>query len=293
MQSLAVECVVRGSDLLGECPIWDDASRTLWWVDVRAPALKRFDPATAKVTVLGLTEAIGSFGLRAPGKGMIAAMHSGLYLLDPVTGSREVLAQPEAHLPNNRFNDGRCDRAGRYWAGTMSKVTREPTGSLYRLDPDGRCKRMRGDIIIPNSVAWSPDDGTMYFADTPRQRIWAFDFDIAAGEIANERVLAETPGPSGGPDGSCVDAEGCLWNAEYGRWRIVRYTPRGEVDRVVPMPAANPTCCCFGGPRLDTLYVTSATQRLTPEELAKQPLAGSVFALSPGVRGLPEARFAG
>jgi sugar lactone lactonase YvrE len=131
----------------------------------------------------------------------------------------------------------------------------------------------------------------MYFADTNRHAIWAYECDPESGDIANQRLFVDAA--PGKPDGSCVDAEGCLWNAEYGGWRIVRYTPQGRVDRVIEMPVANPTCCCFGGDAFDVLYVTSATQRLTPEDLAKQPLAGSVFAVRPGATGLPETRFAG
>ena len=290
---LTVACFVRGSDALGECPVWDDTSRVLRWIDVKAPALKRCDASGSDTRVLALPEAIGSFALRASAEGLLAAMRSGIYLLDPETGRRDPVARPEPHLPGNRFNDGRCDRAGRFWAGTMSDAELEASGSLYRLDADRRCTRVRGDIVIPNSIAWSPDGGTLYFADTPRQRIWAFQCDPGTGDIVSERIFAETSGPFGGPDGSCVDADGCLWNAEYGRWRIVRYTPRGAVDRVIPMPVANPTCCCFGGARFDTLYVTSAAQRLAPDALAQQPLAGSVFALNPGVGGFAEARFGG
>lgn len=290
---VSVGCFVCGPDALGECPVWDDALAVLRWIDVRAPALKRCDASGWETRVLPLPETIGSFALRAASNRLVAAMRSGIYFLDPETGERSVVARPEAHLRGNRFNDGRCDRAGRFWVGTMSDDESEPSGSLYRLDPDGRCTRMRGGLVIPNSIAWSPDGRTLYLADTPRQRIWALECDPATGEIVGERVFAETPGPFGGPDGSCVDAEGCLWNAEYGRWRIARYTPRGDIDRIVPMPVANPTCCCFGGARFDTLYVTSAAQGLAPEALAQQPLAGSVFALNPGVRGLPEARFAG
>lgn len=291
----SVECVVRGTDRLGECPLWDPRAAALWWVDSRAPTLKRFDPATGDVRTLKLRETIGSFAFRARG-GMIAALQSGLYALDPETGAHTMIAQPEPHLPENRFNDGRCDRAGRFWAGTMSDVRRDPTGSLYRFAPDGGWEKMRGDIVIPNSLAWSPDNRTMYFADTFRNRIYAYDFDLASGDIRNERVFADA-GAAGGnairPDGSCIDAEGCLWNCDYGGWRVVRYRPDGRVDRDIRLPVANPTCCCFGGAQLDTLYVTSATQRLTPEQLAEQPLAGSVFALRPNVRGLPEATFLG
>jgi len=151
---------------------------------------------------------------------------------------------------------------------------------------------MRGDVFVPNSIAWSADDQVMYFADTHLHTIWAYDFDLAAGTMRNERVFADCSNQPGRPDGSCVDADSCLWNAEYGGWRVVRYTPGGKIDCVVELPVSNPTCCCFGGKDLDTLYISTARQRLTPDQLAAQPLAGAVFAARPGVRGLVEARFA-
>jgi sugar lactone lactonase YvrE len=237
-----------------------------------------------------LPEVVGSIAFRERG-GLIAATKSGIHFLDAAGGALARAANPEARLPENRFNDGRCDRAGRFWVGTMSDVKRDPVGSLYRVDTDFTCIKLRNGIIIPNSLAFSPEGRTMYFADTNRHSIWSWDYHLASGAATNERVFADTG--SGRPDGSCVDAEGCLWNAEYGAWRLVRYTPRGKVDRVVALPVANPTCCCFGGEDLDTLYVTTATQRLTPEELAQQPLAGSLLALRPGVKGLAESRFAG
>jgi sugar lactone lactonase YvrE len=285
-----VELAAPGADRLGECPLWDERERMLWWVDSRWPAVKRLDPATGAVMMLVLPEVVGSIAFRERG-GLIAATKSGIHFLDTASGALAPAANPEAQLPDNRFNDGRCDRAGRFWAGTMSDVKRDPVGSLYRFDAQLRCTKLRNALIIPNSLAFSPDDRTLYFADTSRHTIWAWDYDLASGAATNERVFADTG--SGRPDGSCVDAEGCLWNAEYGAWRLVRYTPQGKVDRVIDMPVANPTCCCFGGEALDTLYVTTATQRLAPEDLAKQPLAGSLLALRPGARGLPEARFAG
>jgi sugar lactone lactonase YvrE len=172
----------------------------------------------------------------------------------------------------------------------MPEPMREPAGALYRISADGSCVRKRTGITVPNSLAWSPDGRTMYFADTPRRTIWAFDYDRGTGEPSNERVFVASPGY---PDGSCMDADGCLWNAEYGGSRVVRYTPAGKVDRVIELPAKNPTCCCFGGKDLDTLYITTAAQRLSAETLEKYPLNGSLLRARPGVKGLPESRFAG
>jgi len=287
--SFQVECAARGADLLGECPLWD--GRELWWVDILAPALKRLDPASGAVRALALPEPIGSFALRRAG-GILAAMKSGLYFLNPEDGALECVAQPELARPQNRFNDGRCDRDGRFWAGTMKdEGPREPAGSLYRLDADRRCTRGRGNLYVPNSLCWSPDGATMYLSDTHRHVIWAYAYDRASGAPSSERVFAQ--GDALHPDGACVDAEGCVWSCQYGGWRIVRFTPAGAIDRVLELPVANPTCCCFGGEALDTLYVATATQKLAPEALARQPLAGSVLALRPGAKGLPESRFAG
>jgi sugar lactone lactonase YvrE len=288
--AVQVEVAARGADRLGECPLWDEREGMLWWVDSRWPAVKRLDPASGAVMMQVLPEVVGSIAFRERG-GLLAATKSGIHFMDVASGALEARARPEAHLPDNRFNDGRCDRAGRFWAGTMSDVRREPSGSLYRFDADLGCTKHREAVIIPNGLAFSPDGRTMYFADTNRHTIWAYAYDAASGAATGERVFADTG--SGRPDGSCVDADGGLWNAEYGAWRLVRYTPAGKVDRVVELPVANPTCCCFGGDDLGTLYVTTATQRLVPEDLARQPLAGSVLALRPGVRGLAESRFAG
>ena len=287
---LKVDVAVPGTDILGECPLWDDRSRRLWWVDSRAPAIKSVAPGVGTVAVHALPEAVGSIAFCESGR-MLAATKSGIHLFDPADGGLERIAHPEAYLPDNRFNDGRCDRQGRFWAGTMSDVRRDPVGTLYRLDADFACTPLRNAIIIPNSLAWSPDGRTMYFADTNRNTIWAWDYDPVTGAATRERVFADTG--TGRPDGSCVDADGCLWNAEYGGGRLVRYTPAGKVDRTIELPVANPTCGCFGGDRLDELFVTTARQRLKPEELAQQPPAGCVLVLRPGVSGLPESRFRG
>jgi sugar lactone lactonase YvrE len=237
-----------------------------------------------------LSEVVGSFAFRQRG-GLIVAIKSGIYDFNLESGALTALAQPESDKPDNRFNDGRCDRNGRFWAGTMCDVAREPLGSLYRLDPDGACTYHFNEIIVPNSIAWSPNNRTMYFADTYKKTIWTFDYDHEAGAVSNRRLFQDMQDRAGRPDGSAVDSEGCLWNCEYAGGRVVRYTPDGRIDQTIQMPVDNPTCCAFGGSDLRTLYVTSARQRLTPEQLAEKPLTGSVFAVRTGVSGLPEARF--
>lgn len=289
---VVVECALPGHDLLGECPLWDERDQSLWWVDTHAPALRHWSPGMPAASSFAVPEVVGSIALRAGG-GLLAATRSGLHSFDPASAALTALIDPEPHLPDNRFNDGRCDRHGRFIAGTMSEVNRDASGALYRFDPDGGCDRLLGDIIVPNSLSFSPDGRTLYFSDSYRERIFAFDYDPEAGAISRRRVFANTTGRQGRPDGSCVDAEGYLWNCEYGGWRVVRYAPDGRIDGAIPVPVANPTCCCFGGPDLRTLYITSATQRLTPAQLADQPLAGSLFTVRPGVSGLAESRFAG
>ncbi len=288
-----LHCVAATADLLGEVPVWCPRSQRLWWVDVLGAALHRLDPATGERRDWRLPfRRLGSIALRRSG-GLVLATEQGLYGFDPETERTEFLVLPEAGRPTHRLNDGRCDRAGRFWVGSMSDVDFTPTGRLFRVEPDLAVAPMLDEIIVPNSIAFSPDDRTFYFADTRRYRIWAFDFDLASGALSNRRVFAETgPGP-GRPDGSCVDAEGFLWNADYAGGRVVRYAPDGRVDRAIALPVSYPTCVCFGGPGLDVLFITSARFPLTPEEAQREPQAGSLFALETKHRGLPEPTFAG
>ena len=287
-----VECVVDCHNILGEVPVWDGAGQALFWVDIEGCLLQRFVPASGVRQSWRLPERVCALALREAG-GMVLALASGFAFLDPLTGNLERLAAPEAHLPTNRMNDGKCDRRGRFWAGTMDDRLTARTAALWRLDPDLTCHCMERGIGISNSLAWSPDDRVFYFADTLLRTIFAYDFDIATGGIANRRVFTDCADQPGAPDGSTIDAEGYLWNAQWDGWRLVRYAPDGRVDRVVPLPVQKPTSCMFGGPDLATLYVTSAVWDLTADALAAQPYAGGVLALDVGVRGLPEPRFAG
>ncbi len=287
-----VRLIVDVRNRLGEVPVWDVAEQALYWVDIEGRRLQRLEHASGAVTHWDLPERIGSFALRRGG-GLVCALESGLAFFDPATGAIEWIARPEAMIGRNRFNDGKCDRAGRFWAGTMDDRMSEHTGSLFRLDPDRSVHRMDGAIGIANSLAWSPDDRRFYFADTMDGTIYVYDFDLAAGTIANRRVFVTTHDQPGNPDGSTIDAEGCLWNAQWDGWRLVRYAPDGGIDRVVPLPVQKPTSCMFGGPDLATLYVTSAIWDLTPDALTAQPWAGGLLAVDVCVRGLPEPRFAG
>lgn len=288
-----IDCLHEGRNILGESPIWSAQDEALYWVDIHAPAIHRLHLSSGRVASWALPEAVGSIAWRTQG-GLLAATKSGFHFFDPATGRLASIVDPERHRPENRFNDGRCDRAGRFWAGTMmSDGPREPVGALYCLEPCLTVRVLEKDIIIPNSLAWSPDGRVMYFADSPRHRIWAYDFELAHGVISNRRVFVDAKGHPGVPDGSTVDADGCLWNAEHGGGRVCRYTPDGRLDRAIELPVTQATCCAFGGPRLATLFITTAREGLNAGQLAAEPLAGAVFAVDPGVTGLPEPGFAG
>jgi sugar lactone lactonase YvrE len=240
-----------------------------------------------------MPEMVGSLAIRSRG-GLLVALQSRLALFSLDTMEIVSVASPEGHLPHKRFNDGKCDRRGRFWVGTMNNLVRgEPSGALYRLSPEHHCDKVDEGFGIPNSIAWSPDDKTMYFADTFARMIFTYSFHIEDGAIGERRVFAHNEEGSGAPDGSTVDADGFLWNAVYGGWRLHRYAPDGRIDRAIELPVSQPTSCAFGGPNLDILYVTTATQRLSPEELSRQPLAGGLLAIDAGVKGLPEPYFGG
>lgn len=278
------------TDILGESPIWHEGEQALYWVDVRRPAVRRLDAATEHVETWPMPGLVGSIAFADDGR-LVVAHADRVELFDARRGTFETLARLPRVIPDHRFNDGRLDRRGRFWVGTMNNVTRAPEGTLYRLDPGRGLVSVMADICIPNSLCWSPDGATMYFADSLRYAIDAYAFDPAGGVLGPKRVFATTEAP-GFPDGSAVDAEGFVWNAQFNASRIVRYAPDGRIDRIVETPVPRPTSCAFGGSGLDTLFITTTSQNMTEAERAAEPLAGALLALDVGVRGLPEPRFA-
>lgn len=278
------------TDILGENPIWDDRTQCLYWVDIRRPAIRRLNAGTGHVDTWAMPDLVGAIALTDEGR-LLVALPQFIALFDEVSGSLESFARPPETVPGHRFNDGRCDRQGRFWVGSMNNITRAPEGVLYKLEGRGELQPMRSGICIPNSLAFSPDGRTMYFADSLRYALYAYDYDPASGRPVRERVLFTTE-PPGFPDGSTVDEEGFIWNAEFDGWRVVRYAPDGRIDRVISLPVQRPTCCAFGGANLDTLYITTASQKMSAADFSAQPLAGSLLAINVGVRGLPEPRFA-
>ena len=277
------------TDILGESPLWDDRAQCLYWLDIRRPALRRLHPATGQVDSWPLPGLAGSIALTDDQR-LLLALPRQIALFDPATATMAPFAEPPPLPDGHRFNDGRCDAQGRFWVGTMHNVTRAPVGVLYRLEGSGPMVPVRTGVCIPNSLAFSPDGKTMYFADSLRYAIFAHDYDVATGTMGAERVFAASKAPAFA-DGSAVDAEGFLWNAQFNGSQLVRYAPDGRIDRILPLPVQRPTCCAFGGPDLDLLYITTASQNMSEAEMRAEPLAGALLALKVGVCGLPEPRF--
>jgi sugar lactone lactonase YvrE len=285
-------CVLDVRAKLGECPVWSARDKALYWVDIDAPSLNRFDPATGHNRVMPMPESIGSFALRKPA-GFIVALRTGIWLARADgTLDRRILDAPydPAH---HRFNDGRCDPAGRFFVGSMNEKRDAPSGTLVCIDAYGVMKEVLSGFTISNGLAWSPDGRTMYHSDTPAHVVRAYDYDPDAGTIGKERVFIQWDGETDRPDGAAVDSAGNYWSAFFRGGKVVQISPRGEIIAEYPVPAMCPTMCAFGGPDLRTLYVTSASGGREAQELARLPQSGGIFAMTVDVPGLPEPYFAG
>ena len=303
--SLKIECVLECGNHLGEGPVWDVEEGRLYWLDgtgqrVGNPAIWRMDPKTGKVENWRFEKDIGALALRKDG-GAVMALGDGFYFFDFETGKMDLITEIEADNPRTRLNDGKCDRRGRFFAGGMDDKEELGICGLWRLDPDLSTTKVDGGIICSNGPCWSPDDKNFYFADTFQEEFWVYDYDVNTGTPSNRRVFATTKDDAGVADGSTVDEEGFLWNAQLISGDLVRYAPDGSVDRRIGMPVKNITSVMFGGDNLDVLYVTSMARVKHPavhdhfeKQVKPQYLAGGLFAVTGlGIRGVPEPRFAG
>ncbi len=288
----SIECIWSAETILGEAPFWCPEEKVLYWVDIEGKSVMRFDPANGGKERFPQNHQFGCIVKRAKG-GFIAGTDAGLAFLDERLEVSEIIADPEADNPDNRFNDGKCDRQGRFWAGSADINEVDDNGTLYRVNGAGDVTGMVNGLIVSNGLGWSPDNGTMYFTDSGRGAIYAYDFDLASGDMENRRVFAEVDEADGFPDGLCVDAEGFIWSAHWDGWRITRYDPDGRIDRVIDMPVPLVTSVAFGGENLDLLFVTTARLGLTEEQLKEAPQSGGLFCLDAGVRGLPEVPYQG
>lgn len=283
---LAVNC------LHGEGVQWNPDDGCLWWTDISASMLHRWHLDTRTHTTFATPERLASFAFIDGRRDLLCAFARGFALFDPFAGTLCPIEQPEPEGSGRRFNDGRADRQGRFWVGTMVEDHARAeafSASLYCMDRDGDLHVRERGIGISNGLCWSPDGSRMYFADSTRRTISVYDFDIDSGEISTRREFARLP-EGAEPDGACVDAEGCLWSAHWGAGQVVRYAPDGTILDTIPIPATQPTCVAFAGPRLDLLCVTSARIGLDEAALARQPHAGNLFVFKTGATGLAESR---
>ncbi|UXY14437.1 SMP-30/gluconolactonase/LRE family protein [Chitiniphilus purpureus] len=278
---------------LAECILWDDALRVLWWTDIHASRLWRYDPATRQEHSWALPERLGCFALTHAAGVLLLGLEQGLARFDTASGRLSWLAPVAANQPQHRINDGRCDRAGNFVFGTLNEGGPAPTGGFYRYTAAGVLQRLSlPGVSIANSICFSPDGQTLYFCDSPRKQIMACRYDPASGATGNLRVFVDLTHAGADPDGAIVDADGGVWSAQWGGARVVRYTPLGQVDRTVPLTADQITCLALGGDGFDQLFITSAAAGLDDAARAAKPDSGAIFqAAAPGVRGLPESRF--
>jgi len=303
--SYTIECVLPCANHLGEGPVWDGDAGLLYWLDctgrrVGKPTVWRLDPRTGATRNWSLPIDIGAMALRSEG-GAVLAGCDGFYLFDFDSGDLEPVHKVVTHGGRVRLNDGKCDRRGRFFAGGMGDQEELAVCSLYRLDADLSITEVDHGIICSNGPCWSPDDRTFYFADSFKEELYRYDFDIASGTLSNKRLFASTREDAGLADGSTVDAEGCVWNAQVISGDLIRYTPDGKVERRIGMPVRNITSVMFGGDGLDEIYVTSMSRVKHPSthehfavESRPQFAAGALFRIKGlGIRGLPESKFAG
>ncbi|PTV97765.1 sugar lactone lactonase YvrE [Halanaerobium saccharolyticum] len=286
-----LELVLDAKAQIAEGPFWDQEKQFLYWVDILGKTINLYNPAAAKNELIQLDKMIGALIPAENGK-LLAALEDGLYLIDAKTSEQEFLVNPESNNDQTRFNDGKCDRRGRFWVGTMDLEEKRELGTLYCLDQELNLVEKIKNVKISNGLAWSLDNKTMYYIDSPTKEVLAFDYDLETAEITNKRVIISFAEAEGVPDGMTIDAEGKLWIAHFGGGQVSRWNPNsGEKIDSVQLPVSNVTSCAFGGKNLDELYITTASVGLSEEEKEAQPLAGGIFRYQAGVKGLAGVKF--
>ena len=290
-----IQCVVPAKAGLGEGTCWDPKARCLWWLDIFGQAIHRYEPATGRTQTFATPVRPGCLGIRARG-GLIVAMGNGFHFFDPSSGEFRHAASIDPDVADVRMNDGKTDRQGRFWSGTTFEAegkTAQATACLYRLDAKLACHTAAQGFVCSNGLAWSPDSRILYFTDSATPYVWAWDFDKTTGAMEHRRVFIDLSADEAVCDGATVDAEGCYWLTMPFKSKVRRYDPQGKLMLNIDLPTDTPTCCEFGGPNLDILYVTTATLNRPAADLAAQPWAGGLLAMDMGVKGLPACEFAG
>ena len=281
-----VELVVDSKSELGEGAIWNSKEGELAWINIKGKILNIYNPNLELNQEMFTGQMIGTVVPTESGMYLVA-LQNGIYTLDPITGTKNFIADPEADVPENRFNDGKCDPSGRFWAGTMSLKGEKEKGSLYRFDADSTVHRMIAKVSISNGIVWNAAATKMYYIDTPTQKVMAYDFNNETGEISNPKAAIEIPSEMGYPDGMTIDEDGHVWIALWGGSAVGCWNPEtGELLKTIKVPAKNVTSCAFGDEDLGTLYITTAREGTSPEELEKFPNAGGLFKTRPGVKGV-------
>ena len=290
---MKAELVIDGRSTLGEGPFWHGEHRLLYWVDILGQTLQSYEPRSGRHRSVGVGEDVGAAVARESG-GFILALRSGFAAFDPESGETSHIHDPEPDRPGNRFNDGKCDLEGRFWAGTMAYDMKSGSGALYCLERDLTVRRVLEGVTISNGLAWSLDGGTFYYIDTAKRHVQAFDYDGASGRLARPRTAFEIEASLGYPDGMTIDEEGNLWIALWGGARVGCWDPRsGKLLETVQVAAEHVSSCAFGGDELNELYITTAREGLDRDQLKGQPHAGGLFRVRPGVRGFAAAPFRG
>jgi len=293
MKTYTARIAVERSSILGEGSIWDFKTQRLYWLDITGMRFFSYDPTTGENSEQILPAMMTSVVPRRSG-GLACTMENGFHYFDPISGNLSFICDPESHKDENRFNDGKCDPSGRYWAGTMGRHGEEGHGALYRLDMDCSVHTIMTDIDISNGIAWDRDRKTLYHTDTLNSAIKAYDYDDVSGEISNERAVIHIPVGTGFPDGFTIDSAGNLWIALWEGSKVVCcHTKTGELLAEIKLPVSNVTSCAFGGSSLQTLFITTATMGLTDEQIKHQPAAGSLFVCDLDAAGVPAAEFQG